>query len=268
MKIGANGIQVHYELTGRGKCFALIHGAGDNLKVWYKQVPVFSQYYQVLTYDVRGHGQTELPEGEFSNGLWVQDLHALLEALGITETFLLGHSMGSAIALQFTLKYPDLVKALILSNGATYKSRATVRAIQAFRQANGSAVDKEGMAAVVRDRIPRFFSPGFPERDPVAIQKYKAILLEGNREGYKRQARRKLPLPTTLAEFRRISCPVLIIAGSYDPLLGNDIESAKATCKAIPDSKLRIFPTGHPTAIEQPEEYNREVLEFLSGIQH
>ena len=66
MKIKANGIVMNYELAGEGPCLVLIHGAGDNLKMWYNQVPIFSQHYQVLTYDVRGFGQTQGPEGEYS----------------------------------------------------------------------------------------------------------------------------------------------------------------------------------------------------------
>jgi pimeloyl-ACP methyl ester carboxylesterase len=66
MKIQANDISMNYELSGSGKYFTLIHGAGDNLNAWYNQVPVFSKYYRVLTYDVRGHGQTELPDAELS----------------------------------------------------------------------------------------------------------------------------------------------------------------------------------------------------------
>jgi pimeloyl-ACP methyl ester carboxylesterase len=68
MKIRVNGILVNYELTGQGHCVAFIHGAGDNLQMWYEQVPVFSKHYRVLTYDVRGFGQTEFPESEGVSG--------------------------------------------------------------------------------------------------------------------------------------------------------------------------------------------------------
>ena len=69
MKIKANNISINYEVAGSGEWLTLIHGAGDNLNAWYNQVPAFSQHYQVLTYDVRGHGQTELPEGELTTEL-------------------------------------------------------------------------------------------------------------------------------------------------------------------------------------------------------
>ena len=124
MKIIANGISMNYELIGSGRCLTLIHGAGDNLNAWFNQVPAFSQRYRVLTYDVRGHGQTEMTEEELTTELWVDDLYALLKDLSISETFLLGHSMGGAIALQFTLTHPKMVKALILSNSGGARGRS------------------------------------------------------------------------------------------------------------------------------------------------
>ena len=97
MKIIANGISMNYELIGSGKCLTLIHGAGDNLNAWFNQVPAFSQRYRVLTYDVRGHGQTEMTEEELTTELWVDDLYALLKGLNVSQTFLLGHSMGERL---------------------------------------------------------------------------------------------------------------------------------------------------------------------------
>ena len=74
MKLRTNSILVNYELTGNGECLVLIHGAGHNLNGWYFQVPACSKRYQVLTYDVRGHGETELGELEGSQETWADDL--------------------------------------------------------------------------------------------------------------------------------------------------------------------------------------------------
>jgi pimeloyl-ACP methyl ester carboxylesterase len=63
MKIAANGTSMNYEVAGDGDWLVLVHGAGDNLRTWYNQVPAFSKQYKVLTYDTRGHGQTDVAEG-------------------------------------------------------------------------------------------------------------------------------------------------------------------------------------------------------------
>jgi len=265
MKITANGISMNCELSGSGRCFTLIHGAGDNLNAWYNQVPAFSQHYQVLTYDVRGHGQTELPEVELSTELWVEDLHALLKALNISETILLGYSMGGAIALEFTLTHPEMVTALILSNsgGAARRSEEEMREMEARRQVMIEDIKKEGMEAVVKDRLSRTFSPGFVEKNPEFVERYRAILLQNDPEGYLRVLAR-MGRPATPPDLSKITCPTLIIAGEYDPFSGS--EAAKATQEAIRGSQLKVFPTGHPTALELPQQYNETVLKFLAEV--
>jgi 3-oxoadipate enol-lactonase len=269
MKIMANGISTNYEIVGSGKCLTLIHGAGNNLNAWFNQVPAFSERYRVLTYDVRGHGQTELPEGELTIELWVEDLYALLKALNINETFLLGHSMGGAIALQFTLTHPKMVKALILSNSGGVTPRGVgnrsedMRQMAASRQAQVEAIKKDGMEVVIKDRFSRMFSPGFMEKNPETAKWYKSVLLQNKPEGYLRVMERMGGRPAVPPDLSKITCPTLVIGGEYD--FGGPA-AAKATQEAIRGSQLKVFPTGHAPAIEVPKEYNKTVLTFLAGV--
>ena len=264
MKIMANGISMNYELVGSGKCLTLIHGSGDNLNAWFNQVPAFSQHYRVLTYDVRGHGQTELPDGELTTELWVDDLYAILKALNISETFLLGHSMGGAIARQFTLTHPEMVKALVLSNsgGAARLSEEDVRYMEARRQAQIETIKKEGMEAVIKDRFSLIFSPGFAEKNPDTVERYKSVFLQNKPEKYLRMMQRMGRFSVS-SDPSKITCPTLVIYGEYD--FGGQ-QYAKATQEAIPGSQLKVFPTGHVPAIEIPREYNETVLTFLAGV--
>ncbi len=264
MKIKANGIYMEYELSGSGRYFTLIHGAGDNLNAWYNQVPVFSQHYRVMTYDVRGHGKTELPDGELTTELWVEDLYALLKALNISETILLGYSMGGAITLEFTLTHPKMVRALILSNSAgapVRRSEEEMRQMESRRHAQIDAIKKEGMEAVAKDRLSNIFSPGFAKKHPETAERYKAVLLQNDPKGYLRVMQRMMR-PTTHPDLSKITCPTLIIAGEHDSFSGPT--AAKATQEAIRGSQLKVFPTGHPTALEHPREYNETVLGFLT----
>jgi 3-oxoadipate enol-lactonase len=265
MKIIANGISMNYELIGSGRCLTLIHGAGDNLNAWFNQVPAFSQRYRVLTYDVRGHGQTEMTEEELTTELWVDDLYALLKGLNISETFLLGHSMGGAIALQFAVTHPEMIKALILSNSAmaTRRSEEEMREMQAHRQAQIEAIKKEGMEAEYRDRLTRMFSPGFVKKNPEAVEQYRLILLQNKPEGYLRVMQR-MGRPGTSPDLSKISCPTLIITGEHDPFSGP--AAAKATQQTIRGSQVKVFPAGHAPALEMPQDYNETILTFLAGV--
>ncbi len=264
MKIMANGISMNYELVGSGKCLTLIHGAGDNLNAWFNQVPAFSQHYRVLTYDVRGHGQTELPEGELTTELWVDDLYAILKALNISETFLLGHSMGGAIARQFTLTHPEMVKALVLSNsgGAARPSEEDVRQREARLQAQIETIKKAGMEAVIKDRFSLILSPGFAEKNPETAERYKSVFLQNEPERYLRMMQR-MGRFSVRSDLSKITCPTLVIGGEYD--FGGPA-AVKTTQEAIRGSQLKVFPTGHVPAIEVPREYNETVLTFLTGV--
>jgi len=114
--IKVNGVELHYEIHGAGNPLVLIHGLGSSSRSWKYQVPEFSKYYRVITFDCRGHGDSEKPENpqDYSIDLYVQDLKDLLYELEIVHVRLCGLSTGGNIAMQFTLDYPDKVKSLIL----------------------------------------------------------------------------------------------------------------------------------------------------------
>jgi len=264
VKIKANGIMMNYELTGDGRCLTLIHGAGDNSGVWYKQVPILSPHFQVLTYDIRGYGLTEFPEGNVSTQLWVEDLHALLKELSIPRTFLLGTSRGGLIALNFALTYPEKTMALILSNSSAAASlrKFPVSELQTRNQASIKAIEERGMAAVADRLIPMMFAPDFPEKDPATVARYKSIVMNNAPRKVIRVLQRTVP--SEPPDLKRISCPVLIIGGLYDAEISP--QGYEAIGVGIPNSKLVMFPAGHLAALEMPEEHAGAVIDFLSTV--
>jgi pimeloyl-ACP methyl ester carboxylesterase len=262
VKIRANGIMINYELTGQGKCLVLIHGAGDNLHMWYEQVPAFSQRFQVLTYDVRGFGETEFPESEAGMEVLAADLYELLGALGIGEAFVLGYSMGGRIGLQLALERPDMVRALILANSGVGAAPPTPE-FEERRKNLVSLLERGGLEAVSEQMTISSFSPGLKERNPDMFERYKSIKLRNDPRGFARlwgaMATGSPPDPG------RLSCPVLIIAGERDSFM--PLEAARVTQAAVPNSRLEVLPTGHAAAIEAPEDFNRIVLGFLSDVE-
>lgn len=268
MKITANNISMNYEVTGQGKWLTLIHGAGDNLEAWWNQVPVFSRHYRVLTYDIRGYGQTETPAEGYSIDALVEDLNQLLKALGIKESYVLGYSMGGRIALGLTLNHPEVVKALIMANSgvvATQRSQEEMDEMTRLRQQRMEIVERQGsLESVVTDEsIGMVFSPGWPQRNREVLEHYKQIQLKNDPKAYLVMAK-AITWGTPPPDASPLKCPTLIIAAEHDAYSG--VEAAKAGQKLIAGSKLVIMPTGHASAIEQPEEFNRIVLDFLSGL--
>lgn len=141
MIVKANNININYEVKGNGENLVLIHGAGDNLNMWYNQILVFSKGYRTIIYDVRGSGKTESPKGDYSVSLFVEDLYSLMKAIEVEEAFFLGFSMGGRIVLELAIDYPDMVKALILANSPPV-SRLPSADVQKMRQTNIDLLEK------------------------------------------------------------------------------------------------------------------------------
>jgi pimeloyl-ACP methyl ester carboxylesterase len=117
-----NDTRLYYEIVGRGHPLVLVHGFSLNTKMWDDQLEVFSERFKVVRYDVRGFGKSALPivGKEYSH---TKDLKALLKQFGIGYAYVVGLSMGGGIALDFTLEYPEVTKALILVDSSIYGFR-------------------------------------------------------------------------------------------------------------------------------------------------
>jgi pimeloyl-ACP methyl ester carboxylesterase len=114
-----NGLRLHYQATGDGPPLVLIHGLTGNLAVWHlKIVPLLSDHFRVVTYDLRGHGYSDMPPTGYSADDMAEDLLELTDALGIERPVLVGHSYGADIALHYAVQHPDRVDQVIAIEGA------------------------------------------------------------------------------------------------------------------------------------------------------
>lgn len=269
MRIQTNGVETNYELVGCGDCIVLIHGFTDNMAMWYNQVPEFSKQYKVLTYDVRGHGQTESPDDNISLDTLADDLYALLKALNIGKAFVLGYSMGGRIGVKFALKHPDMTPGFIFANsgipGPVFQLSNQEITEMLEKQSLMEKLIESGDIETIAEVMTEFsFSPGFKERCPDIYQKYKGLKLKNTPSHY-------LPILSAIVEnfqnppdLTRLKCPALIIAGTQDPFMKLDV--AESMEKAIQNAQVKILPTGHASALEMPEQFNQTVLEFLESF--
>ena len=268
MKVEAGGLQINYELSGEGTCLILIHGFGDNLSMWYNQIPVFSKQFQALIYDVRGHGKTETPEYEFSMELFADDLHDLLETLDIKKACVLGYSMGGRIGLQFTLKYPEITAGLIFANSGVMgpDMQPTEEQMTEMMEHRKQMMDllEAGKIEIIADVMAeRSLSPGFKEKEPTVFQRYKEVKLQNNPKHYFKIWQAMVAAMSDPPDLTQLKCPVLVIAGEHDGFMA---DMARSMEKAISDAAVKILPTGHAAAIEAPEEFNQTVLDFMSRL--
>src|SRR5271170_7078291 len=116
-KVWAGGLQIHYRQTGSGPHAVLIHGLTGTLADWYvRVVPHLAGDFTVLTYDLRGHGYSDMPPSGYTSADMATDLANLLDALDIDRAHIIGHSFGGTIALHFAALHPQRVIALSVSD--------------------------------------------------------------------------------------------------------------------------------------------------------
>ena len=261
MKIMANGITVNYKVTGAGSALVLVHGAGDNLGMWYHQTSVFSASHRVIAYDVRGSGETESPEGDYSLSLFADDAYELMKALDVPHACFLGYSMGGRIALEMAIRHPEMVKGLILVSTPVLAVGSPPPGGQGGRRGLPNMDPGGDIQTFAEMMTVAGFSPGFRSANPAEFDRYMTVKLQNQPKGLGRLMR-SLGGLATQPDLGGLKCPVLMVAGDNDSLIS--IERSIRAHEAIPGSELVVLPSGHAVPIEAPHQFNAAVLEFLS----
>ncbi|WP_165071120.1 alpha/beta fold hydrolase [Paludisphaera rhizosphaerae] len=108
-----SGLKIHYQCAGQGPDLVMIHGLTGNLAVWHlKIVPMLSDHYRITTYDLRGHGYSDMPPDGYSATDMAGDLKGLMDHLEIERADFVGHSYGADIALYYAFRNPDRVRQI------------------------------------------------------------------------------------------------------------------------------------------------------------
>jgi 3-oxoadipate enol-lactonase len=260
MKVRANGIQMHYELSGRVKdspTLILSHSLASSLIMWEPQLADLERYFRVLRYDIRGHGQTEAPPGPYTLEQLADDAMALLDSLSIEKCDWIGLSMGGMIGLSAALYHADRLTTLVLCDTAA----AVTSEAQPVWEARISAVRDKGMESQVDATMERWFSPAFLQRESRMKTFIRSQILATPASGYIgcAEAIRKLDYLDLLPE---IQTRTLIMVGEDDS--GTPVSAAQAMNDRIRDSVLVVIPSArHLSNVEQPAAFNKWLLDFL-----
>jgi pimeloyl-ACP methyl ester carboxylesterase len=167
MKTKVNGIELAYQVQGEGRPLVLITGVGYGMWFWHKVTPGLSNQYQVITFDNRGAGESEKPDGPYTVPMLAADTAGLLDELGVKQAYVFGHSLGGFIAQELAVTRPDLVSKLILAStnpGGMKVIPITAEAMQVLTDRSGEPVD------LIRRGVAIACAPGFTERQPEVVQ--------------------------------------------------------------------------------------------------
>ena len=248
-----NGIEIDYQDTGRGRPILLTHGHMSSRVAWNGQHQALGDRYRVISWDIRGHGQTVSPDdpAQYSLELTIADVRALLGHLGIERAVIGGLSLGGYISLAFALAHPEMVEALVICDSgpgyrndqarAQWNERAFARAAEL--EANGleSLASRSREVREVRSRHRSAHALAHATRGILAQQ--GSTVIDG--------------LPS-------IGVPTLVIVGDQDqPFLAPCAYMAKKIAGARLET---IAGAGHSSNLDQPEAFNRVLVDFLDSL--
>jgi 3-oxoadipate enol-lactonase len=260
MRAEVNGTSLRYEVAGNGeRLVVLTHGLGGDLEYWTPHVEALSRHYRVLTWDLRGHGESATPPGPYDVGLFARDLAALLDHAGAREAHVVGHSGGGVVSQRFALDFPDRVRSLVL---ASTSSEVSEKASRGWHRV-ADAIERQGFGAD-RDPDARGFSPAFAAAHPEVVRELARRTRRSDPAAYAATARAFGSYGWT-ADLGRIAAPVLILQGLDDALTppgGSVILS-----RGLPRARLVMLPgAGHNLPIEKPALFSTALLAFLAGV--
>jgi 3-oxoadipate enol-lactonase len=256
--VGDEGERLYYEIAGKGDNIVLLHDGLIDCEIWDNQFPVLAKTFRVVRYDRSGYGRSSNPKVPFSN---IDDLDQLFIQLKIDKAIVFGMSAGGGLAIDFTLKHPEKVTALVLVgavvSGYGYSSHMLTR---------GGRISLEELVS-----DPQKFIKYFGWEDPYTLfsenvkAKEKCLrLLEANPinvnlDKFKLLKPRDRPALKFLSE---IKVPTLVLVGEHDI---PDVHAHSGVIETgIPNAEREIIlKAGHLIPLEQPEVFNSSVLTFF-----
>ena len=249
-KLDRDGVKIHYEVHGKGPTILLSHGYSSTCRMWDGQVAALKDRYQVIVWDMRGHGESDYPKDPalYSEGLTIGDMRALLDVVGADKAIVAGLSLGGYMSLAFHASHPNRVRALMLfDTGPGFKKDEARAKWNETANKRAADFDARGLAAL-------------NSSDEVKLVHHRdAKGLAGAARGMLAQKNDRV-----IQSLDRIAVPTLVLVGANDTnfLAATDYMAAKikgATKVVIPDA-------GHAANLHQPARFNQAVEAFLAKL--
>jgi pimeloyl-ACP methyl ester carboxylesterase len=266
--VSVGGVRLHYVEAGQGTPLVFVHEFAGDGESWQPQIRFFSRRYHTIAFNARGYPPSDVPDSvdAYSQQQAADDIKGVLDQLGLAKAHVCGLSMGGYATLHFGLSYPERALSLVVA-GAGYGSddpeghkRDSEIVVRRF--------ESEGM-----EKTGDFYAHGpsrvqYLEKDPVGWRDFRDRLVAGSAKGHAltmRGVQMKRPTIYSLeARLTLLDVPTLIVTGDEDePCL----EPAIFMKRKIATSGLVVLPkAGHAVNLEEPDAFNRAVLDFLTAV--
>jgi pimeloyl-ACP methyl ester carboxylesterase len=248
--LNRNGVNLYYETHGTGPVILLTHGYSATSQMWRGQVGPLSRHNALVTWDMRGHGQSDYPDSQdaYSEAETVADMAALLEHVGAQTAIIGGLSLGGYMSLAFHATHPERVRALlIIDTGPGFKKDEAREGWNRTAHRTAERYETDGLGLLGSASAERATAR---HRDAVGLAKAARGMLA------QRNARVIESLP-------HIKVPSLVVVGADDTpfLAASDYMAAK-----IPGADKAVIPNaGHAANIDNPDDFNNAITGFLAA---
>jgi 3-oxoadipate enol-lactonase len=261
-KLLVNDNQVAYDDVGTGPPVVLLHGYPFDRSLWTEQVARFANRYRFVTPDLRGHGDSDVGEGVATMDAMAADVAALMDSLNISRAILGGLSMGGYVTLAFYRNFPARVKALVL---ADTRPQADTEEGKQIRAQQVEQVMAKGMSPIVDAMLPKLLSPETVSKRPEVVKRIRDMMFQTKPAGAAAALQGMACRYDQTELLSKINVPTLIVVGREDAI--TPVQDSERMHEAITGSRLVIIENaGHVSNVEQPEEFNQALGDFLASI--
>lgn len=256
--IEVNSTSIHYESTGAGSSVLFIHGLGSSTRDWERQVEHFAPSYRVITLDLRGHGQSDKPNGPYTIHQFSEDVAELIDELDLAPVSAVGISLGGMVAFQLATDHPELMDRLVVVNALPdnrllHEARGQIwmrRFIVRF-------LGLERMGRILGARL-------FPDEDMEEERMQMARRwAENDKRAYQHSFEAAVDWPGVTDQLQSFDRPTLMISSDQDYV---GLDQKQPYLDALPQVKhVVIEDARHAVPVERPDRFNEVLTEFLAG---
>ncbi len=257
------GVKLYYEEFGNGKPFVFVHGGAQSHQMWEQQVCELADNYRTVTYDLRGHGESDKPPSGHTVERFTDDIEALVSGLKLEHISLVCHGIGGYMGVFFAVRHPGLVSKLILiGTGARFKGDDEERG--GFSTAVWGNHKRE-MVLNKAEATWNLIERTFFHSDPGAATKQAILqtMLKWPIYAWKMLSR-SLETVDLASVLGSITTPTLVLHGEHDRK--QRYSGVEHLVKSIPGARLVTFAhSAHMPQLEEPARFNRVLIDFVEN---
>lgn len=263
LTIPVNNFDLFYDDLGEGNVPVIfVHGFPFDKSMWQGQLDFLQSAYRVIAFDIRGFGKSTDENSSLSIDLFADDLIAFMDQLNIEKAVICGLSMGGYITLNAYERFPDRFEALIL---ADTQCIADTPEVKEKRYEAINDIEVNGVANFNESFIKKVFYKDSFTNKKEQVEELRSVVFSNPEHLIQRGLAAIAERSETCSTLDKITIPTLIICGKEDSV--TPLAQSEAMKKAISGATLKVIENaGHVSNLEQADEFNKHLSDFLKAI--